>query len=140
RGRPESGQGGCPYDRYRHPDRQRGRISSDDARLLSRPALALQGGISRQGARDARAGVLHDFSSSRGECGDREQLSGGRVRRRKVLLVSPRPPRSDGKGDQRRAYEIREALSYEWDVEVLSWLPDVDGEIPLDLFTRVVGL
>jgi glycosyltransferase involved in cell wall biosynthesis len=62
------------------------------------------------------------------------------VRRRKVLLVSPRPPRSDGKGDQRRAYEIREALSLEWDVEVLSWLPDVDGEITLDLFSRAVGL
>jgi glycosyltransferase involved in cell wall biosynthesis len=62
------------------------------------------------------------------------------VRRRKLLLVSPRPPRSDGKGDQRRAYEIREALSFEWDVEVLSWLPDVDGEVTLDPFTRAVGL
>jgi glycosyltransferase involved in cell wall biosynthesis len=62
------------------------------------------------------------------------------MRRRKLLLVSPRPPRSDGKGDQRRAYEIWEALSFEWDVEVLSWLPDVDGEIKLDLSTRVVGL
>jgi glycosyltransferase involved in cell wall biosynthesis len=62
------------------------------------------------------------------------------LRRRKVLLVSPRPPRSDGKGDQRRAYEIREALSFEWDVEVLSWLPDVEGEGTLNLFTRAVGL
>ena len=47
-------------------------------------------------------------------------------RRPTVLVVSPRPPRRDGQGDQRRASEIVAALSGEWDVEVLSWLPDVD--------------
>lgn len=43
-------------------------------------------------------------------------------------MVSPRPPRPDGRGDQRRASEIVAALSEEWTVDVLSWLPDVDGE------------
>jgi len=41
-------------------------------------------------------------------------------------VVSPRPPRSDGQGDQRRAHEIVAALSAEWEVDVVSWLPDVD--------------
>jgi Glycosyl transferases group 1 len=40
-----------------------------------------------------------------------------------VLLISPRPPRQDGNGDQRRAYEIFRSLSPNWDVEVVSWLP-----------------
>ncbi len=46
--------------------------------------------------------------------------------RPRVLVVSPRPPRGDGQGDQRRASEIVSALSGEWAVEVVSWLPDVD--------------
>ena len=52
----------------------------------------------------------------------------GSVERRRpsVLVVSPRPPRGDGQGDQRRAQEIVNALSEEWVVEVVSWLPDVD--------------
>lgn len=44
---------------------------------------------------------------------------------RRLLLVSPRPPRVDGQGDQRRASQIVEALSGDWDVEVISWLPDI---------------
>ncbi len=43
-----------------------------------------------------------------------------------VLLVSPRAPRRDGRGDQRRAWEIVEALKANWDVEVVSWLADLD--------------
>lgn len=43
-----------------------------------------------------------------------------------LVVVSPRPPRFDGQGDQRRALEIVNALGADWDVEVVSWLPDVD--------------
>ena len=46
----------------------------------------------------------------------------------RLILVSPRPPRVDGRGDQRRALEIMAALSLDWDVEVVSWLPDVAQE------------
>ena len=46
--------------------------------------------------------------------------------RRAVLVVSPRPPRADGQGDQRRAAELVDALGEEWDVDVMSWLPDVE--------------
>ncbi|HEX2272386.1 MAG TPA: glycosyltransferase [Acidimicrobiales bacterium] len=53
-------------------------------------------------------------------------LVGGGRRPPTVLLVSPRPPRADGQGDQRRAHEILAALSAEWDVDVVSWLPDVN--------------
>ncbi|MGH9156640.1 MAG: hypothetical protein ACRD1K_12570, partial [Acidimicrobiales bacterium] len=45
--------------------------------------------------------------------------------RPRALLVSPRPPRPDGHGDQRRAAEIARALAVDHDVEVVSWLPDV---------------
>ena len=45
--------------------------------------------------------------------------------RPRLLFVSPRPPRADGQGDQRRASVAVEALSTEWDIEVGSWLPDV---------------
>lgn len=41
-------------------------------------------------------------------------------------MVSPRPPRADGQGDQRRAAEVAGALAEEWDVDVVSWLPDVE--------------
>jgi glycosyltransferase involved in cell wall biosynthesis len=41
-------------------------------------------------------------------------------------VVSPRPPRADGQGDQRRAAELVGALAQEWDVDVVSWLPDVE--------------
>ena len=47
-------------------------------------------------------------------------------RRATVLVVSPRPPRPDGQGDQRRANELVGALSEEWEVDIVSWLPDVD--------------
>lgn len=47
------------------------------------------------------------------------------TKRNKLLLVAPRPPRVDGQGDQRRAAEAVEALTPEWDIDVLSWLPDV---------------
>lgn len=43
-----------------------------------------------------------------------------------MVLVTPRPPRCDGRGDQRRAWGIHQALSERWDVEVVSWLPDLD--------------
>lgn len=46
-----------------------------------------------------------------------------------LQVVSPRPPRSDGQGDQRRASVIVEALAPEWDVSVISWLPDVDANL-----------
>lgn len=39
--------------------------------------------------------------------------------------MSPRPPRPDGQGDQRRAHEIVVALSRDWAVDIVSWLPDV---------------
>lgn len=42
----------------------------------------------------------------------------------RLLLVTPRSPRPDGHGDQRRAHDIVTALSPEWDVEVVSWMPD----------------
>lgn len=45
--------------------------------------------------------------------------------RRRALLVSPRPPRPDGHGDQRRAHEIAQALAVDHEVEVVSWLPDI---------------
>jgi glycosyltransferase involved in cell wall biosynthesis len=41
-------------------------------------------------------------------------------------VVSPRPPRADGQGDQRRASVIVGALADEWDITTLSWLPDID--------------
>lgn len=44
----------------------------------------------------------------------------------RLLLVSPREPRPDGQGDQRRAQEILDALNGEWHVDVVSWLPDAD--------------
>jgi len=47
---------------------------------------------------------------------------------RRALLVSPRPPRPDGRGDQRRAAEILAALEADHEVEVVSWLPDVGGD------------
>jgi glycosyltransferase involved in cell wall biosynthesis len=43
----------------------------------------------------------------------------------RVLVVSPRPARADGRGDQRRTTEIISALAGEFDVTTLSWLPDV---------------
>jgi len=43
----------------------------------------------------------------------------------RVLVVSPRPARPDGRGDQRRTSEIIAALAEEYDVATLSWLPDV---------------
>jgi len=43
----------------------------------------------------------------------------------RVLVVSPRPARPDGRGDQRRTAEILRALSGQYDVTTLSWLPDV---------------
>src|ERR1700722_3412035 len=43
----------------------------------------------------------------------------------RVLVVSPRPARRDGRGDQRRTAEIISALSGTFDVATLSWLPDV---------------
>ena len=46
--------------------------------------------------------------------------------RPRLLLVSPRPPRQHGQGDQRRAHYALTGLSEEWAVDVLSWLPDVD--------------
>jgi glycosyltransferase involved in cell wall biosynthesis len=46
--------------------------------------------------------------------------------RPRLLLVSPRPPRQDGQGDQRRAHYALTSLSSDWEVEVVSWLPDVD--------------
>jgi len=49
--------------------------------------------------------------------------------RRRLLVVSPRAPRADGQGDQRRASVIVEALAPEWDVSVVSWLPDVDANL-----------
>jgi glycosyltransferase involved in cell wall biosynthesis len=45
--------------------------------------------------------------------------------RARLLLVSPRPPRQDGQGDQRRAHYALSGLSADWDVDVVSWLPDV---------------
>jgi glycosyltransferase involved in cell wall biosynthesis len=59
------------------------------------------------------------------EAGRRRIPQASGMRRERVLVVSPRPPRLDGQGDQRRAYEIVTALSSEWPVEVVSWLPDV---------------
>lgn len=47
----------------------------------------------------------------------------------RLLLVSPRPPRSDGQGDQRRAAVALAALARDWDVEVISWLPDADDRL-----------
>lgn len=44
----------------------------------------------------------------------------------RLLLVSPRPPRRDGQGDQRRAHCALTSLSTDWAVDVVSWLPDVD--------------
>lgn len=41
-------------------------------------------------------------------------------------MVSPRPPRQDGQGDQRRAHYALAGLLQEWAVDVVSWLPDVD--------------
>ncbi len=39
-------------------------------------------------------------------------------------MVSPRPPRQDGQGDQRRAHYALAGLRQEWAVDVVSWLPD----------------
>lgn len=39
-------------------------------------------------------------------------------------LVSPRRPRADGQGDQRRAQQILEALGGTCQIIVHSWLPD----------------
>jgi len=44
-----------------------------------------------------------------------------------LLIASPRPPRHDGQGDQRRTHEIISALQDDFSVEVVSWLPDVDA-------------
>lgn len=49
--------------------------------------------------------------------------------RPKLLLVSPRPPRPDGQGDQRRAYVALESLAEDWDVEVVSWLPNAETSL-----------
>jgi hypothetical protein len=46
--------------------------------------------------------------------------------RPRLLLVSPRQPRQDGQGDQRRAHYALTAVAADWDVDVVSWLPDVD--------------
>ncbi len=46
--------------------------------------------------------------------------------RPRLLLVSPRPPHRNGQGDQRRAHSALTGLSTDWDVDVVSWLPDVD--------------
>lgn len=46
--------------------------------------------------------------------------------RPRLLLVSPRPPRQDGQGDQRRAHYALTGLSADWDVDVISWLPNAD--------------
>ena len=48
-------------------------------------------------------------------------------RRPTLLIVSPRPPKRDGTGDQARAYQVIEALSATWDIEVVSWLEPVQG-------------
>jgi len=45
----------------------------------------------------------------------------------RLILVSARIPRLDGQGDQLRAAQIMSALAGEWDVEVVSWLPEVGG-------------
>ncbi len=58
----------------------------------------------------------------------------------RLLLVSPRAPRRDGRGDQRRAWEILQALSEDWDVEVVSWLPDLDLPRRSRLVEKPVGL
>lgn len=44
---------------------------------------------------------------------------------RRLILVSARVPRLDGQGDQLRAAQILEALADDWDVEVVSWLPEM---------------
>jgi glycosyltransferase involved in cell wall biosynthesis len=59
------------------------------------------------------------------------------TRRPRLLVVSPRPPRRDGQGDQRRAAEIVAALDGEWEIDVLSWLPDPDEGAPLRPFRGV---
>lgn len=45
-------------------------------------------------------------------------------------MVSPRPPRQDGQGDQRRAHYALTGLSADWAVDVVSWLPDADDSPP----------
>lgn len=47
----------------------------------------------------------------------------------RLLLVSPRPPRRDGQGDQRRAHMALTSLGEEWTVEVVSWLPDAGAPL-----------
>lgn len=42
----------------------------------------------------------------------------------RLLLIAPRSPRADGQGDQRRAHVALTALAEDWDIEVVSWLPD----------------
>ncbi len=60
--------------------------------------------------------------------------------RGRLLLASPRPPRADGRGDQRRAREILDALSGEWEVDVVSWLPDPDDRrSPWSLLPRLAA-
>ena len=44
--------------------------------------------------------------------------------RPRLLVVTPRPPRLDGQGDQRRAHYAVSALAEDWDVEVVSWIRD----------------
>lgn len=44
--------------------------------------------------------------------------------RTSVALVTPRPPKADGSGDQRRAQEIADALRDHFDLIVHSWIPD----------------
>jgi hypothetical protein len=41
----------------------------------------------------------------------------------KIALVSPRPPQSDGTGDQRRAQDLVESLDPIAELEVVSWIP-----------------
>ncbi len=43
----------------------------------------------------------------------------------RVLVVSPRPARADGRGDQRRTHEIVTALATDFNVTALSWMSDV---------------
>ncbi len=54
----------------------------------------------------------------------------GRSRWPRLVLVSPLSHRGrDGQGDQRRAHAAWMALGQDWDVEVVSWLPDAEQSL-----------
>jgi hypothetical protein len=42
--------------------------------------------------------------------------------KQRLLVISPRPPSKDGKGDQKRALDAIRALEAQWEIEVVSWL------------------